>query len=297
MYVGNTYASRGRLSLDVLLRNVMSSKNPIDKIIKPILRTVIPKPQRDWLRDRVSTLRIGNDTYEQLYESHARGVNIDEVIGHGDFELIGRIELELLKMEGLQPEHTLVDLGCGVGRLAVHVIPTLNGGSYVGIDISQTMLKRAKARIAQAVPNPPCSVTWMKQTTSQFKLPENSVDMMCAFSVFTHMEHEDSYRYLQDALRIVKPFGRFIFSCLPLTLPCSKEIFLNSAGLDLKTRWRYVRNVTTSVDYMEEIARLAGWIPLRWYAADEANIRLTNTGKMYAFGQASCVLEAPARLN
>lgn len=269
---------------------------PIDKIIKPILRTVIPKPQRDWLRNRVSPLRIGNDTYEHLYESQAREVKIDEVIGHGDFELIGRIELDLLKMEGLRPEHTLVDLGCGVGRLAVHAIPTLIGGSYIGVDISQTMLKRAKARIAQTAPNPPCNVTWMKQTTSQFKLPEKSVDMMCAFSVFTHMEHEDSYRYLKDALRIVKPLGRFVFSCLPLTLACSKEIFLNSANQDLKTRWKYVRNVTTSLDYMEEIARLAGWMPLRWYAADEANIGPAVNGEMYAFGQASCVLEAPARL-
>jgi ubiquinone/menaquinone biosynthesis C-methylase UbiE len=272
----------------------MSSKNPIDTIIRPILRTVLPRPQREWLRDRVSTLRVGNDTYEHLYESHAREVKIDQVIGHGDFELIGRIELDLLKMEGLQPEHTLVDLGCGVGRLAVHAVPSLIGGSYIGIDISQTMLKRAKTRIAQAVPNPPCNVTWIKQTTSRFNLPEKSVDMMCAFSVFTHMEHEDSYRYLKDALRIVKPLGRFIFSCLPLTLPCSKEIFLNSASLDLKTRWSYVRNVTTSVDHMEEIARLAGWVPLRWYAADEANIRLTDNEEMYAFGQASCVLEAPA---
>ena len=83
----------------------MSSKNPIDKIIKPILRTVIRKPQRNWLRDRVSTSRIGNDTYEKLYESHAREIKNDQVIGSGDFDLIGRIELDLLKMEGLQPEH------------------------------------------------------------------------------------------------------------------------------------------------------------------------------------------------
>ena len=41
-----------------------------------------------------------------------------------------------------------MDLGCGAGRLAVHAVPTLIGGSYIGVDISQTMLKRAKARIA-----------------------------------------------------------------------------------------------------------------------------------------------------
>ena len=274
----------------------MSPSNPIGKSIKSILRTVVPKPQRDWLRERVNTLRVGNDTYENLYETYAREVKIDQVIGPGDFELIGRIELALLKMEGLQPEHTLVDLGCGIGRLAVHVIPTLIGGSYIGIDVSQTMLKRAKIRIDEAAPNPPCRVTWIKQTTSQFNLPESSVDMICAFSVFTHMEHEDTYRYLKDALKIVKPRGRFIFSCTPLTLAIGKEIFEHSASLDLSTRWKYVRNITTSVDYMEEIARLAGWTPLRWYAGDEANIGPVDDGKMSALGQASCVLEAPARL-
>jgi ubiquinone/menaquinone biosynthesis C-methylase UbiE len=266
----------------------------MSKVIKPILKKVIPKSQRDWLRDTLSTLRVGNDTYENLYESYARDVQVDQVVGHGDFELIGRTELALLQMEGLQPEYTLVDLGCGVGRLAVHVIPTLVGGSYIGIDISQTMLKRAKARIAQAVPAPACRVTWVKQTAPDFNLPENSVDMMCAFSVFTHMEHEDAYRYLKSALRVVKPRGRFIFSCIPLTVSLGKEIFLNSANLDLKTRWKYVRNVTTSVEYMSEIARLAGWSPLRWYAPDVANIGPTNNGEMYALDQASCVLEPAA---
>ena len=110
----------------------MSSKNPIDKIIRPILRTVVPKQQRDWLRERVSTLRVANDTYEELYESYARELKADQVVGHGDFELIGRTELALLQIEGLQPAHTLVDLGCGVGRLAVHVNigPTNNGKMY-----------------------------------------------------------------------------------------------------------------------------------------------------------------------
>ncbi|HKY41607.1 MAG TPA: class I SAM-dependent methyltransferase [Pyrinomonadaceae bacterium] len=265
------------------------------ELIKPILKAVIPKPQRDWLRDKLSTLSVGNDTYEKLYDNYARDVQADQVVGHGDFDLIGRTELALLQMEGLKPDHTLVDLGCGVGRLAVHVIPTMAGGSYIGIDISQTMLKRAKARIAEAVPAPACRIEWVKQTTPHFELPENSVDMMCAFSVFTHMEHEDSYRYLKGALSVVKPGGRFIFSCTPLTQPIGKQIFLNSASLDLKTRWSYVRNVTTSIDYMTEIARLAGWTPLRWYAADGANIGPSNNGKMYSLDQACCVLEPAAR--
>jgi len=266
----------------------------MNKLIKPVLKKVIPKPQRVWLRQTLTGRRVGNNTYEKLYDSYARTDTSDDVVGTGDFDLIGRIELNLLQMEGLQPDHTLVDLGCGVGRLAVHVIPTLVGGSYIGTDISQTMLKRANARIKRVIPNPPCDVRWIKQTKPEFEIAENSVDMLCAFSVFTHMEHEDAYQYLKAALRIVKPQGRFIFSCIPLTLPLGKEVFLNSSGVDLKTRWMSIRNVATSIDYMEEIARLAGWTPLRWYAGDVANIGPMDDGRMLSLGQSSCVLEAPA---
>jgi ubiquinone/menaquinone biosynthesis C-methylase UbiE len=266
----------------------------MNKLIKPVLKAVIPKSQRDWLRQSLTPLRVENNTYEKLYDSCAQKNTSDDAVGTGDFDLVGRIELNLLQMEGLQPDHTLLDLGCGVGRLAVHVIPTLVGGSYIGIDISQTMLKRGKARIDGAIPNPPCQVRWIKQTTPEFEIADNSVDMMCAFSVFTHMEHEDAYQYLKAALRIVKPHGRFIFSCLPLTLPLGKEVFLNSSSVDLKTRWMSIRSVATSIDYMEEIARLAGWTPLRWYAGDVANIGPLGDGRMFSLGQSSCVLEAPA---
>lgn len=263
-------------------------------VIKPILKKIIPQRQRSWLRRKLTTRPISSGTYESLYESHAQKTKSSDVIGTGDFDLIGRIELGLLLSEGLKPDHTLVDLGCGIGRLAVQVIPKLVGGSYVGIDISNTMLKRAKEHIQQAIPDPPCRVEWMQQTTSHFSLPDHSVDMICAFSVFTHMEHEDSYRYLRDALRLVRPGGRFIFSCTPLTSAIGKEIFRNSSDVDMHTRWSYVRNIVTSLDYMTEIAQLAAWKPLRWYDAEEENIGWPGSEKMYALGQSSCVLEAPA---
>jgi ubiquinone/menaquinone biosynthesis C-methylase UbiE len=265
----------------------------MSKVIKQILKKVIPKSQRVWLRQTLTTRRIGTNTYERLYDSYARTDMSDDVVGTGDFDMIGRIELALLQMEGLQPHHTVVDLGCGVGRLAVQIIPTLVGGSYIGIDISQTMLKRANERIKRDIPVPPCRVTWIKQTTPEFALSDRSVDMMCAFSVFTHMEHEDTYRYLRAALPLVRPGGRFIFSCIPLTLPLGKEIFKKSASVDLRTRWMSIRNVATSIDYMAEIARLAGWSPLRWYAGNVANVGPTPDGRMWPLGQTSCVLEAP----
>jgi hypothetical protein len=46
----------------------------------------------------------------------------DDAIG-GDFDLGGRIQLGVLLRQGLRPTDTLLDLGCGSGRLALKAIP------------------------------------------------------------------------------------------------------------------------------------------------------------------------------
>jgi hypothetical protein len=39
-------------------------------------------------------------------------------------------------------------------------------------------------------------------------------DFLCAFSVFTHLLHAETYIYLQDIKRTLKPGGRLVFSFL-----------------------------------------------------------------------------------
>lgn len=96
-------------------------------------------------RDQWEQFAVGfrRNAYEHLYESHARGDSSAESVGAGNYELIWKMALSLLKMAGLRSTHTLVDFGCGSGRLAVQVIPELNGGRYIGIDIAKTFLRRA----------------------------------------------------------------------------------------------------------------------------------------------------------
>lgn len=233
-------------------------------------------------------------SYEAAWEALIRTSSADVAIGaNRPFDLIGRLGLAVLEEEGLKPRDTLVDLGCGTGRLAVHAIPYLVGGRYIGIDIAQTMLDEAQKRVERTIPDSPSRVSWVHQTSPVFALDVDNVDMICALSVFTHMEHEDSYLYLKEALRIVRPGGRFVFSCVPINTTRGVEAFLGSAGKDLQTRFRTVRHVATSQELMEEIARLAGWTPIRWHNGDEKKIRLPNDDEPHLFRQTICVLEAP----
>ncbi len=227
-------------------------------------------------------------TYESLYEAHARSTG-DDGVGGGDYDVMGVIELDVLRAEGLQPTSTLLDFGCGNGRLAVHAVPYLDHGTYIGTDIAPTFLAHAAHRIVAAKGTSSCDVKLVHQVGEQFDLADQSVDLACAFSVFTHMEHEDMYRYLVQFKRIMRPDGRFVISCLPLTLADAGPIFLNEASMDPIARWQRVRNVTTSVELVNEIARLAGWRVLRWLPGNEGQA-LSTSGEMRRLGQSIVVL-------
>ncbi len=252
--------------------------------ISATLKAMLPSVLRQRLRRLRSTLRSTRN-YEALYDTMARKLPPSQSVGHfveGDFERVGKGLFALLLKEGLKPSDTLVDFGCGTGRLAVHVIPWLaDDGRYVGIDISKTMLAHARVMVGQKVSSHRCAVEFLHQTTPSFPLPEKSVDMLCAISVFTHMEHEDSYRYLRGARRIIKEGGKFVYSCLPMEeLAFARQVFEHEAAVDVVERWSKVRNVTTSRDLMDTIARMAGWEPTHW-----------NPGDAEATGaQSSCVL-------
>ena len=234
--------------------------------------------------------------YASRYELHTLRSSRARSVGGADFDLVGALELGLLQQEGLGAGQSLLDLGCGVGRLARHVIPVLGeGGHYVGADISRLMLRDARRVIDEAAPDAPCSVELIHQRRHRLPLGDARFDFVCAFSVFTHVEHEDALGQLRDALRVTRPGGRMLFSCLPIELTGARDVFLQSARHNVRARWLVgPRNVVTTREFMAWIAELAGWKVLRWYDGERANITHPGDGRSYALGQSTCVLERPA---
>lgn len=123
----------------------------------------------------------------------------------GNFDTVGIIERELLIQNGLMPEDYVIDVGCGAGRLAMPLSQYLSG-KYLGIDVVPDFIKHASN-----ITNRP---NWRFEVTSGTTIPEkkNQADMICFFSVFTHLLHEQSYQYLAEAKRVLKPNGKIIFS-------------------------------------------------------------------------------------
>jgi hypothetical protein len=49
--------------------------------------------------------------------------------------------------------------------------------------------------------------------------------MVCAFSVFTHLLPEESYIYMEDIRRVLKPGARLVFSFLEFSTPSHWAVF------------------------------------------------------------------------
>jgi len=121
---------------------------------------------------------------------------------------------------------SVVDLGCGSGRLSSALTKQLGGSiEYLGIDVVQDLLDYAAPR---AAPN----YRFVLNAELRFPAPEQSADFVTAFSVFTHLHAHETFAYLVDARRILRPGGTIVFSYL--TLPQHWRMLVN----DLRGRVR-----------------------------------------------------------
>lgn len=139
----------------------------------------------------------------------------------GDFETVGALEYYLLIQNQLRPDHTVIDVGCGSGRLAFKLRNFLSG-RYIGIDVVPELYKYAEKICGRP--------DWEFLRAPGLTIPKenNLADFICFFSVFTHLLHEESYQYLKEAKRVIKPGGKIIFSFLEFAVPSHWTMFENN---------------------------------------------------------------------
>jgi SAM-dependent methyltransferase len=199
----------------------------------------------------------------------------------GGFDQIGAIELGLLKHYGLTPDGHVVDVGCGSGRLAKPLAGYLTAGTYLGLDLVPDLVDHAR-RIAGRP-------DWRFEVIDHIGIPEadGRADLVCFFSVLTHLLHEQSYWYLEEAKRVLKPGGLIVFSFLEFAEPGHMDIFwatLNAAktGVDAPMNVFIERNA---------IHRWADALGLEVLEIRDGGDWIAPEGNL---GQAVCVLRKPA---
>ncbi len=154
------------------------------------------------------------EDYERHVANLVATLPLDEAMSRavgGAYREIGKVEAQIVRYAGLSDGMSLIDVGCGTARLG-HVLGETMSIDYLGTDIVQTLLNYAKTK---------CPRSYRFKLHRELSIPakNDSADMICAFSVFTHLLHEETYIYLEDMLRALKRDGRIVFSFLEFCGP------------------------------------------------------------------------------
>ena len=145
--------------------------------------------------------------------------------GGGDFLATGSDYLgHLVHLAGLRPDERVLDVGCGIGRIALPLTGYLRPpGSYLGFDPVGLGIRWCSRRISAAYPGFAflrCDVRNRRYNPRgridprEFRFPavDRSRDVVCIVSVFTHMLPGDVERYLDETARVLAPGGRCLAS-------------------------------------------------------------------------------------
>jgi SAM-dependent methyltransferase len=142
-----------------------------------------------------------------------------------DIQAYGRIDLQppevllLRRLRGQWGESDMLDIGIGAGRTS-HVFSAITR-SYLGIDFSPVMVKRARS----VVPDEEAVVELTEGDARDLRSFGRSFDVVLFSNAgIDTLPPADRVRVLEEVRAVLRPNGRFAFSCkslhaLPLQSP------------------------------------------------------------------------------
>ena len=142
-------------------------------------------------------------------------------VGDSDFvttgdEFLGHFQ----RLAGLGPEDRVLDVGCGIGRMARVLVDVLvPPGSYDGFDVvakgidwcrahyvdTPAPFRFALADVRNSRYNPDGASAPQE---FRFPYPDASFDLVLATSLFTHLLGDTADHYLAETARVLAPGGR-----------------------------------------------------------------------------------------
>jgi SAM-dependent methyltransferase len=125
----------------------------------------------------------------------------------GLWDEMGPRQLAFMIDMGLEPQHALLDVGCGSLRGGVHFVRYLDPGNYFGVDIDAALLDAGRSEL-EAAGLGGKAVTLLRDDAFRFGRLGRRFDFALAQSVFTHLPLNTIMRCLAEVERALEPGGR-----------------------------------------------------------------------------------------
>ena len=107
----------------------------------------------------------------------------------------------------------VLEIGCGVGRVGWAVAPECR--SWIGCDISKTMLSHAQRRLAGL-----SNVRFVHLHEANLgEIPDASVDIVYCTNMLAHLDPMERWQYVMESHRILRPSGRLYIDTIALDSP------------------------------------------------------------------------------
>jgi SAM-dependent methyltransferase len=131
----------------------------------------------------------------------------------------GAQQLGLLEHYGLTPSSDVIEVGCGLGRLAYELASYLDDdATYIGFDIAPAAIEWLQTSYAPRLPGFRFDLLRVHNERYQpdedigpervrFPYPDGAADVACAFEVFMHVSPEGVRNYLAEMARVLRPGG------------------------------------------------------------------------------------------
>jgi SAM-dependent methyltransferase len=164
-------------------------------------------------------------------------------VGDGGFIAVG---VEFLKwfvqLGQLQPGERVLDLGCGIGRMALPLTQYLESGSYDGVDVVAPGIAWCREKITPTYPNfhfhhldvaHPIYNPAGALAAPAVRLPfvDGAFDFVFLCSVLTHLTIAEVRAYAREIRRVMAPQARLFVTAFMLNGPAREGLASGRAAV------------------------------------------------------------------